>query len=150
MWDLPGPGIEPVSPALAGGFITTAQPGKPLLLYFLILHSSLKTNCLLLACGFFTVIFFSLCPSVIYIQQNSLMLSVQFDEYTSIYRCMQSVYKYIQSYKPTRFSYRTSPSPSAFPSRPLCGQSPLPTLWPPTITSLLCHYSSTFSKISYT
>ena len=24
MWDLPGPGLEPVSPALAGGFLTTA------------------------------------------------------------------------------------------------------------------------------
>ena len=23
MWDLPGPGLEPVSPALAGGFLTT-------------------------------------------------------------------------------------------------------------------------------
>ena len=22
MWDLPGPGLEPVSPALAGGFLT--------------------------------------------------------------------------------------------------------------------------------
>ena len=32
MWDLPGPGIEPVSPALAGGFLTTAPPGKPLVL----------------------------------------------------------------------------------------------------------------------
>ena len=30
MWDLPGPGIEPVSPALAGGLLTTAPPGKPL------------------------------------------------------------------------------------------------------------------------
>ena len=29
MWDLPGPGLEPVSPALAGGFSTTAPPGKP-------------------------------------------------------------------------------------------------------------------------
>ena len=29
MWDLPGPGLEPVSPALAGGFLTTAPPGKP-------------------------------------------------------------------------------------------------------------------------
>ena len=29
MWDLPGPGHEPVSPALAGGFPTTAPPGKP-------------------------------------------------------------------------------------------------------------------------
>ena len=28
MWDLPGPGIELVSPALAGGFLTTAPPGK--------------------------------------------------------------------------------------------------------------------------
>ena len=29
MWDLPGTGHEPVSPALAGGFLTTAPPGKP-------------------------------------------------------------------------------------------------------------------------
>ena len=29
MWDLPGPGREPVSPALAAGFPTTAPPGKP-------------------------------------------------------------------------------------------------------------------------
>ena len=30
MWDPPRPGIEPVFPALAGGFSTTAPPGKPL------------------------------------------------------------------------------------------------------------------------
>ena len=29
-WDLPGPGLEPMSPALAGGLLTTAPPGKPL------------------------------------------------------------------------------------------------------------------------
>ena len=29
MWDLPRPGLEPVSPALAGGFLTTVPPGKP-------------------------------------------------------------------------------------------------------------------------
>ena len=29
MWDLPGSGIEPVSPALAGGFFTAESPGKP-------------------------------------------------------------------------------------------------------------------------
>ena len=29
MQDLPGPGIEPISPALAGGFFTTKPPGKP-------------------------------------------------------------------------------------------------------------------------
>ena len=33
MWDLPGPGIEPVSPALAGGFLTTVPPGKPPVLF---------------------------------------------------------------------------------------------------------------------
>ena len=30
MWDLPGPGIEPMSPALAGRFLTTVPPGKSL------------------------------------------------------------------------------------------------------------------------
>ena len=29
LWDPPGPGLEPVSPALAGRFSTTAPPGKP-------------------------------------------------------------------------------------------------------------------------
>ena len=28
MWDLPGPGMEPVFP-LAGGFFTTEPPGNP-------------------------------------------------------------------------------------------------------------------------
>ena len=28
VWDLPGQGIEPVSSALAGGFLTPAPPGK--------------------------------------------------------------------------------------------------------------------------
>ena len=30
MWDLPRPGLKPVSPALAGRFLTTALPGKSL------------------------------------------------------------------------------------------------------------------------
>ena len=29
MWDLPRPGLEPVSPVLADEFSTTAPPGKP-------------------------------------------------------------------------------------------------------------------------
>ena len=29
MWDLPRPGLKPVSAALAGRFLTTAPPGKP-------------------------------------------------------------------------------------------------------------------------
>ena len=34
MWDPPRPGLEPVSPALAGRFSTTAPPGKPHKLLF--------------------------------------------------------------------------------------------------------------------
>ena len=34
MWDLPRPGLEPVSPALAGRFPTTAPPGKPEAAFF--------------------------------------------------------------------------------------------------------------------
>ena len=30
MWDLPGPGLEPVFPALADGFLSSAPPGKSL------------------------------------------------------------------------------------------------------------------------
>ena len=32
MWGLPGPGLKPVSPALAGGFLTTAPPENSLTL----------------------------------------------------------------------------------------------------------------------
>ena len=39
MWDAPEPGIEPVSPALAGRFSTTEPPGS-LPLYFLIWQST--------------------------------------------------------------------------------------------------------------
>ena len=40
MWDLPRPGLEPVSPALVGRFSTAAPPGKPssfpdFMIYFL-------------------------------------------------------------------------------------------------------------------
>ena len=34
MWDLPGSGIKPVSPALAGGFLTLVPPGKSQYCYF--------------------------------------------------------------------------------------------------------------------
>ena len=37
MWDLPGPGIEPVSPALASGFLTTCYPGSPSLFKIIII-----------------------------------------------------------------------------------------------------------------
>ena len=39
MWDLPRPGLEPVSPALAGRFSTTAPPGKPWMeILYLLVH----------------------------------------------------------------------------------------------------------------
>ena len=56
MWDLPRPGIKPVSPALAGGFLTTAPPGKPYFLFFKIFIYLYKYVCMLhrvsvVACG---------------------------------------------------------------------------------------------------
>ena len=43
MWDLPRPGLEPVSPALAGRFSTTAPPGKPPS-YFVLGNRDLRTS----------------------------------------------------------------------------------------------------------
>ena len=34
MWSVPGPGIEPVSPALAGEFLFTVPPGNSSQAYF--------------------------------------------------------------------------------------------------------------------
>ena len=34
-WHLPGPGIEPTSPALAGGFLTSGPPGRSPLKFLL-------------------------------------------------------------------------------------------------------------------
>ena len=36
MWDIPGPGLKPVSPALAGGFLTTVPTREALLCMFLL------------------------------------------------------------------------------------------------------------------
>ena len=38
MWDLSPSGIEPTSPALAGGFLTTEPPGKPCQVIFIVLY----------------------------------------------------------------------------------------------------------------
>ena len=55
MWDLSGPGLEPVSPALAGGFLTTVPPGKSLVdfFFFVVYHF----NSLLYFSVYFLVIF---------------------------------------------------------------------------------------------
>ena len=42
MWDFPRSGMEPVSPALAGGFFTTEPPGKPNTGYYF--HYDVKIN----------------------------------------------------------------------------------------------------------
>ena len=42
MWDLPRPGPEPVSPALAGRLPTTAPPGKPYAIFLIDLESNLR------------------------------------------------------------------------------------------------------------
>ena len=39
MWDLPGPGIELMSPPLAGGFFTTELPGNP---FYVVLTQSFR------------------------------------------------------------------------------------------------------------
>ena len=44
MWDPPGPGLEPVSPALTGGLPTTAPPGKPPFMLLLLIRFLLITN----------------------------------------------------------------------------------------------------------
>ena len=36
--DLPNPGIEPASPALAGGFFTTEPPGEPVHTQTIMIH----------------------------------------------------------------------------------------------------------------
>ena len=41
MWDLPRPGLEPVSPALAGRLSTTVPPGKP----FTMFNFSIRAPC---------------------------------------------------------------------------------------------------------
>ena len=51
MWDLPRPGLEPVSPALAGRFSTTAPPGKPFPVFFSTFQILCKESVLVLPSG---------------------------------------------------------------------------------------------------
>ena len=62
MWDPPRPGLEPVSPALAGRFSTTAPPGKPLIfllkiilfiIFFFLFLGGVLCWVLVAACGVF-------------------------------------------------------------------------------------------------
>ena len=57
MWDLPRPGLEPVSPALAGGFLTTAPPGKPKVLFLTLVLNETFTLPVVLSESFITGLF---------------------------------------------------------------------------------------------
>ena len=68
MWDLPRPGLEPVSPALAGGFSTTAPPGKPsgnVFISGLFQANHTPTEGVLLAYGFILCIRNAICSHCI-------------------------------------------------------------------------------------
>ena len=53
MWDLPGPEIEHVSPALAGRFLTNAPPGKPFQVnLFFFFNIFIEYNCFTTVCQF--------------------------------------------------------------------------------------------------
>ena len=43
MWDIPGPGIEPVSPALTDAFFTTEPPGVPHITTFYRINQLVQT-----------------------------------------------------------------------------------------------------------
>ena len=51
MCDLPGPGIEPMSPAWAGGFVTAEPPGEPAISVLVDLFPLLWANLGLQAAG---------------------------------------------------------------------------------------------------
>ena len=66
MWDLPGPGIKPLSPALAGGFLTTSlrHQGSPLCVLLTGLHHSLSIFLLSSMTRYSRLIFYFPYPSL--------------------------------------------------------------------------------------
>ena len=64
--DLPTLGIEPGSPALAGGFFTTAPPGKP------IYHNTLKKLFYFWFCGSYR----DLCPFLLKVKSESEIIQL--------------------------------------------------------------------------
>ena len=66
MWDLPGPGLEPVFPALAGGFPTMCHQGSPHadFLSLWILRALITYTCILAFYHFLTYYFLCTCPQL--------------------------------------------------------------------------------------
>ena len=56
MWDPPEPGIKPVTPALAGGFLTARPPERPLYMHI------------------YGYIYFNLSVEDIYMQDNDIIV----------------------------------------------------------------------------
>ena len=77
MWDLPGPGPEPVSPALAGGLLTTAPPGKPIQVFLLFTHVYLSD---IIFKAHITKVFKNLCIHIVsgYRQSNTVSRLISF------------------------------------------------------------------------
>ena len=102
MWNLPGPGIKPVSPELAGEFLTTGPPGKSQMFNF---HAFISKMTLAIVDSLhfhicFRVIFLiSLkkpCWNFIEIVLNLLMCLGKIDIYTILTLPVSSVF-YVQS-----------------------------------------------------
>ena len=96
MWDLPRPGLKPVSPALAGGFLTTAPPGKPIyvLLLFTFYWSIVDLQCCVSLRWTCVLLFFTFCWSVVDLQccvslrWTCVLLFLIFFSFTSISLCL--------------------------------------------------------------
>ena len=80
MWDLLGPGIEPMSPALASRLATIKLPEKSLFMCLLITCLSLEKMALQILCPFFNWVIFLLvsCKSSLYILDISPLSDVRF------------------------------------------------------------------------
>ena len=96
MWDLPRPGLKPVSPALAGRFSTTAPPGKPSLFFLMSLANGLSVlfifskNQLLVLLIFAVVFFVSISfISALVFMISFLLLTLGFvySSFSSSFRC---------------------------------------------------------------
>ena len=75
MWDLPAPGIDPMSPTLAGGFLSTVPPGKSnkFITKDLILFPLIVLNCFTFGQSFVHGIS---CARIFVIGSSSLLLAV--------------------------------------------------------------------------
>ena len=65
MWDLPRPGIEPMSPAWAGGFLTTALPGKSTYIFIIVISSSCIDPLIIMECPSLSLATFFILKSIL-------------------------------------------------------------------------------------